>query len=146
MKAHETEIGNCIIAKFLGSEYINSPYKANKDSEELTDYWNWTKPQVGYPRCMVTGTEWSTAWAIGNFKFHKSWDWMMLVVERINSTHNKNTANGSTIIGRDLQYTLNVLLGSGYIFTDYMRYSLPMTLENVWLRSIEYIEYLNSKS
>ncbi len=77
-------------------------------------------------------------------EYHKRWDALMLVLEKINLTHNKK-AEGGVAEGRDLLYTLLLLLGSGYVFTEYWRDSLPMTIENVWLRAIEYIKYLNQK-
>lgn len=76
---------NELIVKFMGSNYINSPYKANKEDLELTDFWHWTKPTLGYPRCKVTGIEWSTAIQIGNFKYTTSLDWIMPVVKEIDS-------------------------------------------------------------
>ncbi len=76
---------NELIAKFMGSKFINDPYKANKEDLELTDFWHWTKPESGYPRCKVTGIEWSTAIEIGNFKYTSSLDWLMPVVQQIDS-------------------------------------------------------------
>jgi hypothetical protein len=78
------------IAKFMGSQYVNYPFKANKDDDFLTDFWHWSKPTNGYPKCGVTGIEWSTAWMIGNFKFNTSWDWLMPVIDKIRK-HNYET-------------------------------------------------------
>lgn len=79
----ETVESNKLIAEFMGSRYINEPFKANKADEHLTDFWHWTKPTDGYPRCPYTNQEWSTAVSIGNFGYHTSWDWLMPVVEKI---------------------------------------------------------------
>ena len=72
----ETEIleGNKIIAIFMGSKYVNEPYKSNKEDKELTDFWHWSKPNDGYPfdRCIKPAQSMSTAFMIGNFFYHKS--------------------------------------------------------------------------
>lgn len=76
---------NAMIAEFMGAKWINEPYKAKKDDTELTDFWHWSKPDNGYPynMCMNPPTSMSTAYMMGNFLYHTSWDWLMPVVEKI---------------------------------------------------------------
>ena len=71
---------NKLIAEFMGSLFINDPYK-DKDGN-VKDYWYWTKPNYDYPKSIGIG-ELSTAWNIGNFHFHDDWNWLMKVVEKI---------------------------------------------------------------
>lgn len=84
---NKTIENNKLIAEFMGSKFINDPYKANKDDVQLTDFWHWSKPENGWPRDMNIDTchEMSTAFMIANFSYHKSWDWLMPVVEKIES-------------------------------------------------------------
>lgn len=77
---------NAAIARFLGSDYINKPWKDRNGI--LHDYWHWSKPDCGYPSSIGIG-ELSTAWGIGNFHFHSDWNWLCLVVEKIESLKNK---------------------------------------------------------
>ena len=82
----ETIENNKLIAEFMGSKYINEPFKDSKG--EMQDFWHWSKPDNGYPRDMNidTAPEMSTAYMIENFSYHKSWDWLMPVVEKIANT------------------------------------------------------------
>lgn len=83
MNTKEIIENNELIAEFMGSEYIDKSYK--NDSGEYIEFWTWTKPKYcQYPKSIGIG-ELSTAWNIGNFHFHDSWDWLMLVVEKIES-------------------------------------------------------------
>jgi len=68
------------IARMVGSKYVNDSFTGT--SGDLDDYWSWTEPDFGWPKNQ-TDTELSSAWMIGNFKFHKSWDWLMLAIEWI---------------------------------------------------------------
>lgn len=74
---------NRLISEFMGSKYINSPYKANKEDDELTDFWHWSIPESGWPKDAYTGQEYSTGFMIENWAYHKSWDWLMPVIEKI---------------------------------------------------------------
>lgn len=76
------KLQNELIAKFMGSKYINTPFKAVKDDTILTDFWHWTKPDIGFP-VDQSGIELSTCFMIANFKYHKSWDWLMPVIQKI---------------------------------------------------------------
>ncbi len=120
----EIEEGNCKIAEYTGKKLIRAD-----DFNKLGE-------------ASYTGDNANVSWGIIEYlKYHKSWDWIMPVVIQINSTHNQ--VDGRILIGRDIMYTLRHLLGSGYGFTEYKREQLPMTVENVWIRSVEYIKYLN---
>ncbi len=102
-QGEEIKYGNELIAGFMGSEYVNAPYKANKGDKELTDFWAWTKPTGGWPVCAVTGIELSSCYQIANFKYHCCWDWFMgawfkyiqlsfkLVDERFEHDRHKNS-------------------------------------------------------
>lgn len=83
-----TEI-NKLFAVFMGSEYRNDPYddKDEKGNKIKKDYWHWSKPDTGYPydMCMLPPIEMSCAFAMGNWFYHTSWDWLMTVITKIES-------------------------------------------------------------
>ncbi len=79
--------GNALIAEFMGSKYINEPYKAKKEDKELTDFWHWSKPNGEYPfnMCIKPAQSMSTAFMIGNFFYHISYDWIMPACKRFDA-------------------------------------------------------------
>lgn len=149
----KTEDGNKLIAEFMGSKFINEPYK-NKDGEML-DYWHWSKPNCNYPKSIGIG-ELSTAWQIGNFHFHDSWDWLMIVVEKI----------GKTIIPKDwlnagwdlnIHYCLTTV-GTSFEIGDHDLHITDSGIEakewlntskdpltRTWLAVIEFIKWYNEQ-
>lgn len=88
---------NKLIAEFMGSRYINEPF-FDKSTNKMVDYWYWTKPDNGWPSSKLTNQEYSTAYMIENWAYHTSWDWLIPVVEKIESL------NWST----ELRYTAGV--------------------------------------
>lgn len=91
MKTDQSIIdGSRLIVEFMGSKYINDPYKSNKEDIELTDFWHWSKPESGWPRDNYTNQEYSTGFMIENWAYHKSWDWLMPIVEKIETTNVKD--------------------------------------------------------
>lgn len=99
MNTELQKVGNEEIAKMLGSRYISDPF-IDKEKNETVDFWHWTKPKCGYPIDQI-GTELSTCWMIGNFKFHSSFDWLFLCVEQIE----KITGLSVLIQGRAINIT-----------------------------------------
>lgn len=78
---------NKLIAEFMGSMYINEPYFASTEDRKnciKTDFWHWSKPENGWPFDVLSGQEYSTGYMIENWAYHRSWDWLMPVVDRIN--------------------------------------------------------------
>lgn len=131
----DTIKNNILIAKFMGATVSGSEYKIPKVS---IPYQGWERFGDNDP-CLKFTDE-CRDWEM---QYHKSWDWIMPVIEKINSTHNKNTANGSIIVGRDLQYTIQYLLSGGYGFTEHKRETVFFTLENIWERAVLFIKWYN---
>jgi len=73
---------NRLIATFMGSKYKNEPF-FDEIKEEMVDYWYWTEPENGYPIGKLNNQRYSTAYMIENWAYHKSWDWLMPVVDKI---------------------------------------------------------------
>jgi len=73
--------------------------------------------------------------SVFDLKFHKYWDWLMPAVKKINETMQVKGAK------RDVLYTINVLLSSGYNMSDVPVSRLDFTVENLWNRTVQYIEY-----
>lgn len=123
---------NRLIAEFMGSQYRNDPYK---DKEGVFhDFWHWTKPDCDYPKSIGIG-ELSTAWSIENFHFHDSWDWLMLVVGKIETSDNViqfAIRNGSV----DLQWWDNDSFKS-VSFVDLPKISM------VYNAAVEFIKWYN---
>lgn len=71
--------------------------------------------------------------------FHSSWEWLMPVVEQINSTHNMNNPY------RDLSYTINYLLNAGYGFSSSKKERLIFTKENLWKRCVAFCKWYKQK-
>lgn len=72
-------------------------------------------------------------------QYQKSIDLLMPVIEKINATHK----NGHE--ARDLMYTMNYLLGTGYGFTEYRRENLSFNSENLFNRCAEYIRWYQNR-
>ncbi len=126
MEEQEVEKRNIVIAKFDGWKVKKlSPF-----AEELgrNDLFDWEKEVR--PNTFATN--------YGNsFDYNNSWDLLMPVVQKINHTH-----NDKKIIGRDLQYTIGILLNGGYFGDNkFPREKVPLTLENLWLRVYDYVDY-----
>lgn len=83
----ETVENNKLIAEFMGSKYINIPYTDNDGN--IQDFWHWSKPENGWPVNIYGGMEMSTAFMIENWFYHSSWDWLMPVVDKIESLGNQ---------------------------------------------------------
>ncbi|MBK7362652.1 MAG: hypothetical protein IPJ01_10190 [Micavibrio sp.] len=136
MEQEVIQKNNVLIAKFMGAT--------------VDKYGEWKIPNVSIPYqgfeqygdgepCLKFTDECRDY----EMQYHKSWDWIMPVIENINSTHNKNTSNGSIIVARDLQYTIQHLLVGGYGFTENKRETVFLTLENLWERVVLFIKWYN---
>jgi hypothetical protein len=73
-------------------------------------------------------------------KFHRSWDWLMPVVQNL---HEEFFKQG--IKGRDLMYTIHLLLAGGYLFSDVKMELLPLTLENLYSRVVAFLKWNTEK-
>lgn len=87
----------------------------------------------------ITHKEYAPTIANLNGSYHKDWNWLMDVVERINQ--NDMQCEGAI---RDLKYTITYLLGGYYGFTDYKRLAVTFTRENLWARVVVYCQYKNN--
>lgn len=49
MTQEEIIEGNKLIAEFIGSKYINKPFKMKdiNGKEYMQDFWHWSKPEKG---------------------------------------------------------------------------------------------------
>jgi hypothetical protein len=125
MEREEVQSRNITIAKFDGWKIENvSPFAKENGRDDIFDWKKEVRPNT-------------FASNYGNsFNYNTSWDWLMPVVQKINDIHNEKK-----LIGRDLQYTIGILLGGGY-FGDskFPREKVPLTLENLWLRVYDYID------
>lgn len=130
---NEIEIikSNELIAKFMGSRYVNEPFKVNEDDKEFTDFWHWSKPEDSFPKCQVTGIEWSTAYMIGNFKYHSSWDWLIPVFNKCQEL--LRTMEGTIEVARHHLYLSNSL--------DFLG---VLNIEKVYIAVIKFIIWFNS--
>lgn len=71
-----------------------------------------------------------------NGSYHKSWDWLMNVVEKINEEQQVDDEL------RDLNYTISNLLSSGFLYHDHP--TMTFTLENLWYKVVDYCAYKNN--
>lgn len=122
---------NKLIAEFMGSNYINEPYT---DKEGIThDFYCWTKPSCNYPKSIGIG-ELSTAWQIGNFHFHNDWNWLMQVVEMIESLeYDVNIEFATCIILKNVD-DFKPIFGHGSNFSK---------IEAVYNACLEFIKWYN---
>lgn len=75
---------------------------------------------------------------LGKLDYHKSFDSLMEVIKKINTTHNDGNPH------RDLMYTMNYLLGGGYKFgNNYKLDSVIFSLDNLFNRASEFIIHYN---
>lgn len=133
---------NKIIAEFMGSHYINEPFKDSK-TKEMVDFWHWSKPIDGFPRCQVTGIEWSTAFMIENFKYHTSWDWLMPVWLKIAKWGwDKHEHYWQQNIGRDAIVIKNFLDINILIPVQFGE----ITIDAVYTAVVEFIKWHNTQT
>jgi len=76
---------NKLIAEFMG--------------EEANEYANYSFPQHGY---LKLNGEFKTDFKVSELKYHTSWDWLMLVAERIEEEENEDGYRYNVIIERDI--------------------------------------------
>lgn len=118
----EIENGNRLIAEFMGWKsvlYANLPNRMHRTDEK--------------------GVQWADD--IRNFKYHSSWDWLMPVVEKIQSLHcNVNIINKYCQIIRFKE--------GGYGEIEYTRtWTMADTkIENTWQSAISFIQWYNTLS
>jgi hypothetical protein len=82
-------------------------------------------------------------------KYHTSWDWLMPVVEKIESIHNEHdgyygvyiSSNSCCICGTKLHLALQDLEGYGPVY--YNEIVLDTKIESTWKAVIEFIQHHN---
>lgn len=77
---------------------------------------------------------------VRDYKIDESWELLMQAVEVINASHNMG------LVGRDLMYTMDVLLSSGYPFgsENYLEKAY-LTKQNLFERIALFAYYKNRK-
>lgn len=77
---------------------------------------------------------------VKDYKIDESWELLMQVVEVINSSHNMG------LVGRDLMYTIGILLASGYPFgSEKYLEKVYLTKQNLFERIALFAYYKNRK-
>ena len=131
---------NKLIAEFMGSLFINEPYK-DKDGN-VKDYWYWTKPNCDYPKSIGIG-ELSTAWGIGNFHFHDDWNWLMSVVEKI---ENLQDENNYAIYNVQIEQSFTEIIDNHTSETIIYDIYADSKIEAVYNTVIEFIKWYNEQN
>lgn len=124
---------NKLIAEFLGSQYINKPYTDREGV--INDFWHWTKPNCKIPHSIGIG-ELTTAWTIGNFHFHDDWNWLMEVVEKIESL-------GSCQIDISFNWCRVGYKGETFNYDSRTHFAKITKIEAVYNACVEFIKWYN---
>lgn len=97
--------------------------------EEEFDFTTGTRKKgAGYP------DDWSRYHPSTCLHYHDDWNWLMRVLEKMNESFQVAGAR------RDLSYTIEYLLSSGYKFDETQLPRLSFTLEHLWERAFMYLE------
>lgn len=134
----KTREGNILLCDFMGIKF--TPYKGNTSMNGVALTYQECETYINNMGKAGVGYKPEIGWTLGVGKFNSSWNELMKVVEKVNAHHKCGKEN------RDMLYTLHLLLGGGYFFTEYERQPLPMTLPNVFARCVEYVQFINSDS
>lgn len=142
MKQEEINKGNRLIAEFIQLKFI----VREKDT--------WINTSTSDYGAQSGHTERQGKWYYGqmikdkvhesDLKYHSSWDWLMPVVEKINSIcskHGQELSNHS----KDQQHLPNQLDNPLHWKSwSYHNVSLSTNIERVWLAVTEFIKWHNS--
>jgi hypothetical protein len=122
--------GNKLIAEFLGAEIKDNTYCFH----------------LGNPAYQIQIEQMSFE-DIGRLQYHTSWDWLMPVVEKIESIHNKHDgyyavyigSNSCTIQGTELHRALKDIEGYGAVYFDNVTNGTK--IESTWQAVIHFIQW-----
>lgn len=120
MTANEILEGNILIAKFMGNQFL---------LDKLGD---------GEAVDIRIGLDWE------NYcKFHNSWDWLMPVVEKIESLFEGNVYVGIQWNICHIDVTTQYTLAHDINFLGIEYHKEPTKIEAVWLAVIEFVKWYN---
>jgi len=112
----QTDINNIKLAKYLGCNVITENNKTYIYLDSIQNpLYNLTDKIILSP---------------DNLLFHKSYDWLMTVVVKLNETEHLSVNKN-----RDILYTLSYLMSAGYRIHDYYLKE-NLTIENLYHRLI----------
>lgn len=134
----ETEEWNRLIAEFMGWKLIIPKYKGWKSIFNKYDrpvYWIKKGVRVYIPKHM---------------EFHSSWDWLMQVVEKIESIHSKHhgyfgvhiSSNSCSIQGTNLHLSLKDPK-YGYVYTSDTEAIFSTKLQSTFYNVVAFIKWYN---
>jgi hypothetical protein len=128
MKTEEIEEGNRLIAEFEGMKHVND------DPEVYPE---------GYMYSENEGT-----WKVSDLQYHASWDWLMPVVEKINSVpfQHCHITKFQCIITTEARDSTGFLIApTKTINVAYREISKKPLIEIVWEAVLQYIKFYNSQ-
>lgn len=113
------EQGNRLIAEFHGWKHFSTPKQKGKG------YWD-------FP-------EWGKAsWDAYSFEYHKSWDWLMPVVEKINSMRGYDVIIFKTSCHVNHEHTI-------LFETSYETSKKGSLIMDVWQVIVDFIQWYNTQ-
>lgn len=86
-----------------------------------------------------------------DFQYHTSWDWLMPVVEKIESIYNEHhgyfgvhiSSNSCSIQGTNLHKAIEDLSGYGWVYMSDSNAILNTKIESTWYNVVEFINWHN---
>lgn len=127
--------GNRLIAKFMGGVWVtDKPYSFIKEY--------WLNTQANNNKQLAQDYD---------LKYHKKWNWLMPVVEKIESIHDKHhghfavyiSSNICSIQGTNLWKAIQSLEKYGSVYMSDANAVLGTKIESTWYNIVQFIEWFN---